>query len=106
MMYWYGSGMSGWGYALMTVSMILFWGAVIAGIVALVRYFGRSGQPPEASPSSQTPPASQTPEQLLAERFARGEISEDEYRQRLAVLRGEGQRTNGQARPPAETSTR
>jgi len=24
MMYWHGSGMSGWGYALMTVSMILF----------------------------------------------------------------------------------
>src|SRR5882724_7979321 len=27
MMYWYGSGMSGWGYALMTFSLILFWGA-------------------------------------------------------------------------------
>ena len=94
MMYWYGSGMSGWGYALMTVSMILFWGAVIFGIVALVRYFGRSGQPP------------QTPELLLAERFARGEINEEELRHRLAVLQGEGQRTNGQARSPAETSTR
>ncbi len=32
MMYWYGSGMSGWGYALMTVSMVLFWGAVIFGM--------------------------------------------------------------------------
>ena len=104
MMYWYGSGMSGWGYALMTVSMILFWGAVIFGIVLLVRYFGRSGQPPGAPPQSAESPPS--PERLLAERFARGEINEDEYRQRLAVLRGEGQRTNGQARPPARTSTR
>jgi putative membrane protein len=105
MMYWYGSGMSGWGYALMIVSMILFWGALIAGVVALVRYFGRSGQPPEAPPP-QTPPASQTPEQLLAERFARGEIDEEEYQRRLAVLRGEGQRANGHARPPAGTSAR
>jgi putative membrane protein len=91
MMYWYGSGMSGWGYALMTVSMILFWGAVIFGLVMLVRHFGRSGQPPE---------------RLLAERFARGEIGEEEYRQRLAVLRGEIQPADDQARPPAGTSMR
>ena len=104
MMYWYGSGMSGWGYALMTVSMILFWGAVIYGIVLLVRYFGRSGQPPAApSQSAEAPPS---PERLLAERFARGEIGEEEYRQRLAVLRGADQPANGQARPPAGTSTR
>ena len=101
MMYWYGSGMGGWGYALMTVSMILSWGAVIFGIVMLVRYLRRSGQPPEAPLL-----ASPTPEQLVAERFARGEISEDEYQQRLAVLRGEGQRADGRARPPAGTSTR
>jgi putative membrane protein len=105
MMYWYGSGMSGWGYALMIVGMVLFWGAVIVGIVALVRYIGRSGQPPE-TPSSQAPPPSRTPEQLLAERFAHGEINEDEYRRRLAVLRGEGQPADGQARPPAATGTR
>src|SRR5215472_1521744 len=90
MMYWYGSGMSGWGYALMTVSLILFWGAVIFGIVALVRFLGRGSQPPAAPPS---PPL----ERLLAERFARGEISEDEYRQRLSVLRGAGQRSGSQA---------
>ena len=104
MMYWYGSGMSGWGYALMTVSMILFWGAVIFGIVLLVRYFGRSGQPPGAPPQSAESPPS--PERLLAERFARGEIGEEEYRQRVAVLRGADQPANGQARPPAGTSTR
>jgi putative membrane protein len=106
MMYWYGSGMSGWGYALMTVSMILFWGAVIFGIVMLVRYFGRSGQPPvePRSPQSAEPP--QSPERLLAERFARGEIGEDEYWQRLAVLRGADQPAGGQARPPAGMSTR
>ena len=55
MMYWYGIGMGGWGYALMTVSMILFWGAVIFGIVMLVRYLGRSGQPPETPPPASQP---------------------------------------------------
>ena len=88
----------------MTVSMILFWGAVIFGIVLLVRYFGRSGQPPGAPPQSAESPPS--PERLLAERFARGEIGEEEYRQRLAVLRGADQPADGQARPPARTSTR
>jgi putative membrane protein len=100
MMYWYGSGMSGWGYALMTISMVLFWGAVIAGIVLLVRHFGRGGQQTPAPPSQ---PAS--PEQLLAERFARGEIDEEEYHQRLAVLQGGGQAADGQTRPGIRTST-
>lgn len=100
-MYWYGSGMSGWGYALMTISMVLFWGAVIAGIVLLVRHFGRGGQQSPAPPSQ-----SASPEQLLAERFARGEIDKEEYRQRLAVLQGSGQAADGRARPGAGTSAR
>jgi putative membrane protein len=102
MMYWYGSGMSGWGYALMTVSMVLFWGAVIFGIVALVRYIGRGGQPGAAAPSQ--PP---TPERLLAERFARGEIDEEEYHRRLAALRSAGHAgapANGQTRPTGTTA--
>ena len=106
MMYWYGSGMSGWGYALMTVSMILFWGAVIFGIVMLVRHFGRNGQPPAEPRPPQSLESPQSPERLLAERFARDEIDEEEYRQRLAVLQSEGRPANGQARPPAGTSVR
>lgn len=78
MMYWYGNGMSGWGFALLTVSQILFWGLVIAGVIALVRYLARRSRDSAA--------AGPAPEQLLAERFARGEISEDEYRRDLAVL--------------------
>jgi len=98
--------MSGWGYALMTVSMILSWGAVIVGVVALVRYFGRSGQPPAAPPPPQSAESPPSPERLLAERFARGEIDEEEYRQRLAVLRGADQSANGQARPRDEHDPR
>jgi putative membrane protein len=85
MMYWYGDHMSGWGYALMTISMVLFWGLIIACVVALVRYLSRGGQQTAAPPLER--PA---PERVLAERFARGEIDEDEYRQRLDTLRAVG----------------
>ncbi len=77
-MFWYGPGMAGWGYALMTIGMVLFWALVIFGVVALVRSFTRVDQPTTTR---------STPEQLLAERFARGEIDEHEYHQRLEVLR-------------------
>lgn len=80
-MYW-GDGMGGWGMALMTVSTLLFWGLVIAGIVALVRYTGRG------APRSGSPAETATPQQVLAERYARGEIDEEEYTRRLAVLAG------------------
>jgi putative membrane protein len=79
MMYW-GNGMGGWGMLLMTVSGLLFWGLIIAGIVVLVRYLARGAQ---ADPGASQAP---TPEQVLADRFARGEIDEDEYSRRLQVL--------------------
>lgn len=74
MMYGYGGG----GYALMAIGMVLFWGAVIFGVVALVRH-SRPAGPRLAEPAG--------PDRLLAERFARGEIDEDEYYQRLTSLR-------------------
>jgi len=80
-MMWYGTGMGGWGYVLMTLSMLLFWGLVIGAIVALVRYFGagRADRPTPTTPNGA--------EGILAERFARGEIDEEEYRHRVAVIR-------------------
>jgi putative membrane protein len=84
MMYGYGHEIGGWGYGLSAIIMILFWGAVIFGIVALVRHARRDGTP------SSEPVQPPTPERLLAERFARGEIGEDEYYQRLTTLRAAG----------------
>ena len=81
MMYWYGTGMSGWGYALMTLSMLLFWGLVIGAIVTLARYLADSGRAGRV-----TPIIHNGPEGILAERFARGEIDEEEYRRRMAVV--------------------
>ena len=79
MMWWYGPGMNGWGYGLMTVSLVLFWTLVIVGVVALVRYLSRNHPPITSRP---------TPEELLAERFARGEINKEEYEHGLDVLTG------------------
>lgn len=81
-MFWYGDHMSGWGYALMGVSMLAFWGLVITVIFAFVRYLGGGGQDRQAAP-----PGRPTAEEVLADRFARGEIDEQEYRQRLKALR-------------------
>ena len=79
MMYWY-NGPSGWGYALMVVSMVLFWGLVIGGVVWLARWAGSDRRGPEP------PSRARDPRQVLAERFARGEIDETDYRERLKVL--------------------
>ncbi|EHB55272.1 Protein of unknown function DUF2078, membrane [Mycolicibacterium rhodesiae JS60] len=83
-MFWYDHDMGGWGYAGMAVGMVLFWILVIVGIVALVR-FTSGGPQPRSIPSP--PMYGESPEQLLAARFARGEIDETEYNQRLNVLR-------------------
>ena len=89
-MYSYGAHPSGWWYALGIISMVLFWGVLVLAIAAAVRYLDR-GRPERSSPRPPAPPP--TAEQVLAGRFARGEIDADEYRQRLDTLR--------QARHPA-----
>jgi putative membrane protein len=78
----YGEGAGWWGYLLTTVSMVLFWALIIIAILALVRYL-RHGE--RRTPAER--PQQSNAEQLLAERFARGEIDEAEYRHRLEVVR-------------------
>jgi putative membrane protein len=56
---------------------------VTHGIVALVRHARRDG-PQRGEPAGPIAPG---PERLLAERFARREIDEDECHQRLTSLR-------------------
>ncbi|MGW7577468.1 SHOCT domain-containing protein [Streptomyces sp. NPDC054765] len=87
-MMWYGWSWGGWFF--MAVVMVLFWALIIAGVVALVRYLpsGRHGHPGGLPPSSgEAGSVSKRAEELLAERFARGEIDEDEYRRRITLLR-------------------
>lgn len=80
-MFWYGNGMNGWGYGLMGFGMLVFW-VVLIGVVVLALRLNRS--PDDERKGPPTPP---TADQLLAERFARGEIDQQEYVDRQAALR-------------------
>ena len=70
--YGYGGGMTWW----MVVVDVLVAALVIAGIVALVGIVTRQFSPRAGSDARQ----------VLEQRFARGEIDEDEFRRRLTAL--------------------
>jgi putative membrane protein len=75
MMDWYdGMGWAGW--LLGSVMMFAFWALIVIVIVALVRGRGAAGF------------GQRNPEQILDERFARGEIDIEEYTRRRELLRG------------------
>jgi putative membrane protein len=83
-----GYAMSGWGWLLMTLSMLGFWALVAVLALALLR---------RPSPPDQQPPPDEQPrpgaEEILAQRLARGELDADEYRQRLQTLQETTNRT-------------
>jgi len=90
MMWWYGTGMHGWGYALLGVGTVLLF-----LIVALVAFVVAAPAGDRAREDIEGRPMHRTPEQIVAERFARGEIDEPEYRRLLDVLHAEEQPSVG-----------
>ena len=78
-MMWNSYG-GGWGMAIMFFSNLIFLALLIGGGYLVYRAVrGDTGTArPEARPDRA--------EQLLGERYARGEIDEDEYHRRLDVL--------------------
>jgi putative membrane protein len=75
----YGEHMFGYGhgFGFMGIGvMVLFWGAVIALAVYLVRFQGGWGQGAKKD----------TALDILKERFARGEVDAEEYETRVKVL--------------------
>ena len=94
-MMWGMQAWSWWGWLAMSLGMVAFWGLIIWVVVALFRGFGGTWRSPGERPNLGQRP---DPERILAERFAAGEIDEDEYQQRLTTLRAlderrwEGQR--------------
>lgn len=75
-MMWWNEG----GYSMFfgPLFMILVFAVAIAAIVLLVRWLGGVPQG--------TWPASQTPLDILKERFAKGEINKDEFEERRRIL--------------------
>ena len=76
-MWWYEGGWSWGGWLIMMLGMLVFWALAIWAILSVVR-----------TSTGAVAPGEGTPEQILAERFARGEIDEDDYRRCLDALRG------------------
>jgi putative membrane protein len=70
MMHW---GDDWWSWWWMPVGMVLFWVLVTIVIVLVVRMLGRPSDP--------------SPHAVLDERYARGEIDDEEYRRRRATMR-------------------
>lgn len=79
MMWWDGG--SGWGgWLVMGLMMLIFWSLVIFGGLAVWRAVSRNDRGPEQD-------GRRSAEQILEERFARGEIDEDELVRRRDTLR-------------------
>jgi putative membrane protein len=84
----YGAGGPLWSI----ISTALFIGLLVAAIMLLARMFSGPRQPGARPGFAGTSPAWPAPEaegaeRILAERYARGEISEQEYQGRLEVLK-------------------
>ncbi|CAN5630838.1 hypothetical protein BH20ACT23_BH20ACT23_01670 [soil metagenome] len=69
-----GWGPGGW-WVVFPLFWLLLWGGLIFAFIRGRRNWGRSHQ-------------GQSAQDVLAERYARGEIAEEEYRERLSVLKG------------------
>lgn len=74
-------GIGGWGagFGFGWIFMLLFWGLVVAGLIAIVKWLMTGS-------GSGSPPAAKTPLQILEERYARGEIDRDEFEQKKRDL--------------------
>lgn len=81
----YAPGSMDWGYGHMMfggLMMILFWGAVIVAVVLVARWLSAQGHAGRTGPGARRDALD-----ILRERFARGEINEEEFDRRRQLLR-------------------
>ena len=75
-------GYGGPGFFGMGLGMLLFWALIIGGVIVLLRWLAGGGarraSPPEAPGALE----------ILAQRYARGEIAREEYEQKRRALGG------------------
>jgi len=81
-----GTGMMGWGMGfgmgwLWTILMILFWVAVIAGVILLIKWLIHSLREPSNPDREQ-----ESALEILKKRYARGEIDKEEFEKRKKDL--------------------
>ncbi|KQY25291.1 hypothetical protein ASD16_07665 [Cellulomonas sp. Root485] len=91
-MMWWGHG--GWGasaWVTMALTMLVLWGLVAALVVWIMRSV--SSDRATLGDAGRTPPS---PDSVLADRFARGEIDESEFIRRRDALHG----SRGEPREP------
>jgi len=67
----YGHG-AGWGWMIGGLMMVVFWGVVIIGIVALFRAASNRGGGAESRDK-------ETPVEILRRRYAAGELSKEQF---------------------------
>ncbi len=71
-----GHGMMGWGYGMdwiWNIIMIVFWIAIIVGIIFLIRWLAL------ATNKSHETKSGESSIEILKKRYARGEINKEEY---------------------------
>ncbi len=93
-MYWYGHGPGGWFIALMAVGATAWILLPLFGVL-LARRTGVFGTPPAGAERRRADEAHSPTraEEILAERFAHGDIDDEEYRRRAETLRRFGRPT-------------
>lgn len=77
MMDW--TGCAGWMMGLGWIFMVLVWVLIVVGIIALIRWLGITS-------SNRNEAQQKTPLQIIQERYARGEIEQEEYEQKRRDL--------------------
>jgi putative membrane protein len=85
-MWWGDGGWGVWAWFAMSLLMLVFWAVVVAAVVLLDRWLGGRREPPGGGRPQSWQPRADEARRILDERFARGELTEDEYTHRRDVL--------------------
>lgn len=78
MMNYYGYGMMGYGWGLLMMACVII--LIILGIIALVLYLQQLGKPNDKAVGNNAL-------NILNERYAKGEITEEEYNSKKAQIK-------------------